>query len=68
MYKLRNIAFQRSGEAVKGLTVPSEVATFFENVSFSVIKSGTSIIYTSGAVHKISEAQVEEYKFEDVKV
>lgn len=68
MYKLRNIAFQKSGDQIKGLTCPNEIATFFENTSFSVKRSGTSIIYTSGTVQSITKKQVDNYQYEDCRI
>ena len=68
MYKLRTIASQKSGEGVMGLTVPKEIAVFFENTSFSVKRSGTSILFVSGAVKTITKKQVDNYQFEDVRI
>jgi len=68
MYKLRNIAFQKSGDSVKGLTCPDEIALFFSGVSFSIAKSGNQIIYTSGTRQTITSKQVEEFQYEDCRV
>lgn len=65
VYKLRNGAYQRSGDPVKVLTVPNEISVFFEDTSFSVEKSGCAIIYTSGAKNIITKKQIEEYNYED---
>lgn len=68
MYKLRTIALQKSGDQVKGLTCPNEIAVFFENTSFSVERSGTSIIYVSGATNIITKKQIDNYSFKDVRI
>jgi len=68
MYKLRDIAFQKSGEPIKGLTCPSEIATLFENSSFSVSVSGTCIVYTSGPRQTMTIKEVEKYKYEDCRI
>lgn len=68
MYKLRNIAFQKSGDPVKGLTCPNEIAVFFENTFFSVKKSGDTIVFTSGTQQTITKQQIEEYNYEDCRV
>lgn len=68
MYKLRNIAFQKSGEPVKGLTCPNEIALFFEDTFFSVKKVGDSIIFTSGTNQIITKQQVETYSYEDCRI
>jgi len=68
MYKLRSIAFQKSGDPVLGLTCPNEVAILFENASFSVSVSGTCIVYSSGTKQTITKKEVEIYKYEDCRV
>lgn len=67
MYKLRNIAFQKSGEPIKGITIPNEIAEFFEQTSFSIEKSGTTIILTSGT-QIIARKEIESYKFQDCRL
>ena len=68
MYKLRNIAFQKSGDAVKGLTCPKEISVFFENTFFTVTKSGTSIVFTSGTQQIITKKQIDNYSYEDCRI
>lgn len=68
MYKLRNIAFQQSGDKIKGLTCPNEIAVFFSDTFFSVVRSGTSIVYTSGTKHIITKKEVDNYSYEDCRV
>jgi len=68
MIKLRNIAFQKSGEAIKGLTCPKEIAVFFESTFFNVTRSGTSIVFVSGAQNIITKKQVENYTYEDCRI
>ena len=67
-YKLRNSGMASSGYPVKALTVPSEIAVFHENTIFSVEKSGTSIIYTSGSDQTITKKQLEVYNYEDCRL
>ena len=68
MYKLRDGAYQRSGDSIKVLTVPNEISVFFDGTIFSVEKSGCSIIYTSGAKNTITKKQLTEYKYEDCRI
>lgn len=68
MYKMRDIATQTSGEKVKGLTVPNRYAILFPNTYFNLEKSGTALVFTSGAKEIITQQQVEEYQFEDCRV
>lgn len=65
-YKLRRGAFGKTANT-QVLTVPEEISVFFYGVSFSVIKSGTSIIYTSGGDVKLTNIELEDYKYEDCK-
>lgn len=53
---------------VQGLTVPTEIAMFFSGCRFTVEKSGTSIVYHSGASEVFTPAQIESYKFEDCRI
>ena len=66
MIKLRTIAYHNRGEPVKGLTVPSEISVFFENSSFTVEKSGTSIVFTSGTEQIITKKDIINYKFQTI--
>lgn len=66
MYKLRNGAFQKSGEPVKVLTVPKEVSAVFEETYFSIEKSGDSIVFTSGT-KVISKKEIENYDFSECR-
>ena len=65
-YKLRNLIESKStGQIVRGFTCPEEVAIFFSGCFFAVEKSGTSIIYYSGASIIPTLEQVEAYEFEE---
>lgn len=68
MYKLRTGAYQKSGDEIKVLTVPSEISLFFKNTSFKIEKSGTSIIFTSGTTQTITKKQLIEYNYEDCRI
>jgi len=65
MYQLRNGAYQKSGEPVKVLTVKNEIAIFFPNTTFHVEKSGTCIIFTSGADQTPTKKEVSDFNFPD---
>lgn len=71
MYKLRRIVYSKKGSRyidIKGLTVPQEIAVFFEGVYFSAEKSGNSIIFTSGCNDAPTPEEVKKYNFEDVRI
>jgi len=64
--KLRNlISSKLTGQIVRGFTCPEDIAMFFSGCYFTVEKSGTSIIYYSGASIVPTQEQVEAYEFED---
>lgn len=69
MYKLRVIGSRNKGHPsstdVYGITVPNKYVMFFEGVHFNLEKSGTSLIFTSGASNVITKQQIEEYKYEN---
>lgn len=67
-YKLRNIVNSKiNGKTVRGITITDEIAMFFEGCSFTQMRSGTTIILTSGAVVNPSKREVEAYKFQDCR-
>jgi len=69
MFKVRNISFQKSGDPVKGLTVPNDVVSFLsEHTRYTVEISGNSITYTSGCVQKITKKEIDTYQFDDCKI
>ncbi len=68
MYKIRKIATQLSGSPCMGLSVPAHISVFFEDTFFRVSRSSNSITFTSGTKDGISNKQVEDYKFDDVRV
>ena len=49
-----------------GITIPPKIAMFFKNTYFNILKSGTSILLTSGAV--LTEKDVENLDLEDFKI
>ena len=67
-YKVRTGAYQRDGEPIKVLTVPPHISIFSEKVSYTAALSGTSIVYTSGAIQTITPKQIEEYQYEDCRL
>lgn len=67
-YKLRYIVNSKSnGKTVQGITIPDEIAVFFEGCFFSIEKSGTSIVLYSGNNLIPSKKEVETYKFQDCR-
>ena len=67
-YKVRTGAYQRDGEPIKVLTVPPQISIFSEDIFYTASLSGTSIVYTSGAVQTITPKQIEEYQYEDCRL
>ena len=67
MYKLKQIATQQTGSPCMGLSVPNNISVFFENTFFKISRSGCSIIFTSGTKTVITDKQVENYNFSDVR-
>jgi len=68
MYRLRQIATQKDGTPCMGLSVPNSISMFFENTLFTIQKSGTAIVFTSGAVHVITKEEINNYNFDDVRL
>lgn len=68
MYKLRTIAKNPRGYPVEGLTVPREVALFFENVYFHLEVSGNALVYSSGVNHQITKKEIDNYTFTDCRI
>jgi len=67
-YKLRTGAYQQSGSPIKVLTVPNDIAVFYEQTYFKVEHSGTSIIFTSGTKQVFADDKLENYNYEDCRV
>ena len=64
--KLRNIiGAKTTGQVVMGFTCPNDIAMFFSGCVFTVEKSGTSIIYYSGASIVPTKEQIEAYEFDE---
>ena len=68
MYKLRTIAYHNRGEQIEGLTVPKEIAVFFQGVSFKSEISGTGILFTSGTNQILTKQEIMNYDFSGCKV
>jgi hypothetical protein len=51
-----------------GMTIPDEIAIFFEGCYFSIEKSGACIIATSGASIFPTKEEILNYGFEDCKI
>lgn len=67
MYKLRRIV-QDYKYPTFGITIPSEVSLFFDNCFFSIQKSGTCIILTSGTNFIPTKEEIKNYAFEDCRI
>ena len=67
---MRTIATQPAkygGKAIKGLTVPSHIVPFFDNVTFTrVYKSGNALIFESGTTTHVTIEEIKKYNFDDV--
>lgn len=68
MIKARVIAHQRSGERILGLTIPKELAIFFEGVSFNVNKSGACLTFTSGTIQTVTKEDIKNFNLKDLKI
>lgn len=73
-YKLRTIVYNKKRAELgiqattKGITIPNDVAVFFDDCFFTIERSGTCIICKSG-VHAIpTKQEIQDYDFEDVKI
>jgi hypothetical protein len=65
--KLREI--QRGKIQVQyGFTVPQEIAMFFKECYFFIEKSGTSIVFTSGASLQPTKEEIKNFNFEGIKI
>ncbi len=62
-YRLRTLV-KSSEQIVKGFTCPDNIAVFFSGCHFNVEKSGTSVVYYSGASIIPTKEEVEGYEFE----
>ena len=72
-YQLRTIVSSKSTlnkvpKKVMGLTVPNEVAVFFEGCHFSVSRSGASIVFYSGTSLIPTKSDIHNYNYQDVKI
>ena len=67
MIKARVIGYDGETEKI-GITIPKEYHVFFKGVSFNVTMSGTNLILSSGCIQTITQEQIINYKFEDVRI
>jgi len=71
LYKLRPIVNSNSTERarkVMGLTIPDEIAVFFEGCHFHIVRSGTCIMALSGTNIQPTQQEIENYDFGDVRI
>lgn len=68
MYKLKQIATQMSGSPCMGLSVPNNISCFFEDTFFKISRSGTSILFTSGAKIILTKEEIDNYDFSEVRI
>lgn len=57
-----------TGQIVYGITIPSDVAQFFESVYFTIEKSGQNILMKSGCCLIPTKENVEKYCFQDARI
>ena len=72
-YKLRTIVnssstSEKSAKKVMGLTIPNEIAVFFEGCCFGIEKSGTCIVAYSGTSHNPSINDVRDFDLRGLAV
>lgn len=69
-YKLRTIVRSKSKYPyeIKGITIPKEIADFFEQTWFHITKSGTSIVLESGARIEPTPEHLNELDWEVFKI
>ena len=67
-YKLRNTVASKERDPVFALTVPKEIAVFFEGTLFTAHKSGTCIVFYSGTSIVPREEDLNEYQYEDCRI
>ncbi len=67
-YKLRYIVGSKlTPKKVQGITIPDEIALFFEGCFFSIQKSGTCIVLYSGNNLVPTKQEVENFTFQDCR-
>ena len=67
--KLRLIkSEQYNSTAAFGITIPPNIAIFFKDVYFSVLKSGNTILLTSGTHYSEAIKNSENVTLEDFKI
>jgi len=73
IYKLRTIVSSKSTsntvpKKVMGLTIPNEVAVFFEGCHFNIEKSGTCIVAYSGTSINPIQKEVKNFDFSEIRI
>jgi len=69
-YKLRSIVKSDSSKTAKlvmGLTVPNDVAVFFEGCHFTIERSGACIIAYSGASLIPTKQEINKFNLNEVR-
>ena len=66
-YKVRKIVKSEKQE-VYGITIPNEVAQFFQDVYFTIEKSGQTIIMKSGCCLIPTKSHILAYDFSDCRI
>lgn len=59
---------QSNSTAAYGVTIPPEIADFYKNTYFTIVKANTNIILTSGTLFDIKNIDTKNIKLEDFKV
>ena len=68
-YKLRKIMHSTcKPQDVYGITIPYEVAQFFQEVFFTIEKDGQTITLKSGCCLSLEKRNVVSYEFDDARI
>lgn len=59
---------QNNSTAAYGITIPPELADFYKDTYFTLIKTGTDILLSSGTLVNIKNINTDNIKLEDFKV
>lgn len=59
---------QTNSTAAFGVTIPPEIAEFYKNTYFTIVKSNTNIVLTSGTLFDVKNIDTKNIKLEDFKV
>jgi len=68
-YKLRLVMKDNIRQiSVYGITIPGDVAQFFNGVYFECIKNGNDIILKSGCCQAPTKKEIQNYEYQDCSI